>query len=76
MDILQKLHEIEKEKCIYNIHYCKAGVGFSFYNSEKQKGEDFKTGLTLDKYYPTFEKAVEAEYDQLSNSDKSNNGRY
>lgn len=65
MTLLGKLHAIEESKCIYNIHYCRAGVGFIFYYKKKVKDDDYKTGLSVDTYYPTFEKAVEAEYDRL-----------
>ena len=73
MTILDKLHFIEKHKTIYNIHYCRAGVGFIFYCEGKIKNpipgggylENWKEGLIVEKYYPTFEKAVEVEYQKL-----------
>ena len=83
MTILKKLHEIENKKCIYDIHYCRAGVGFIFYypkmvrnlpNEIKNIGgllvdtgrpENWRQGLQVDRYYPTFEKAVEGEYKKL-----------
>lgn len=73
MTILNKLHFIEKHKTIYNIHYCRAGVGFIFYCEEKIKKPilgggypgNWKEGLIVEKYYPTFEKAVEAEYQRI-----------
>lgn len=79
MTILEKLHAIEDAKCIYNIHYSNAGVGFCFYDSEKIqfrgrfidgtsafiRDDRWREGLTTDKYYPTFEEAVEAEYQRL-----------
>jgi len=55
LTILDKLHWIENVKTIYNIHYCRAGVGFIFHYPEKG-------GLSVDGYYPTFEEAVDAEY--------------
>lgn len=70
MTILDMLHEIEKKKCIYNIHYCRAGVGFQFF--EPPDGVDvsplndkWKKYLTTNKYYPTFEAAVKAEFKRL-----------
>jgi len=63
-NILSKLHKIEKEKCIYDIHYCKAGIGFIFYELKKDKG-DWKSALEVDEYYPTFEEAVEKEFERL-----------
>ncbi len=75
--LLEKLQAIEKAKCIYNIHYCNAGVGFIFYDEtkvEKKKAElnrelterSWRDGLTVDRYYPSFPEAVEAEYVRLS----------
>ena len=71
MTILEKLHEIEKKKCIYDIHYCKAGVGFLFYYKEKDKTEKWErnipdNGISIDRYYQTFEEATEAEYKKLN----------
>lgn len=67
MDTLKKLHEIEKRKCIYNIHYCDVGVGIIFYDAAncEEAVEDYKKGLTIDQYYKTFEECIEAEYDKL-----------
>lgn len=80
MTILEKLHEIEKEKIIYNIHYCLAGVGFIFYYPEKdprkfkmkklghmefKEDVGWREALSVEKYYPTFEEAVEGEYKKL-----------
>ena len=70
MNTLQKLNEIHKKKCIYNIHYCNAGVGFQFYEEKLITGEAlepdwWKKGLVTYKYYPTFAKAVAAEYKRL-----------
>jgi len=64
MNILEKLHEIEEKKCIYNIHYCKAGIGFCFYDENKDTGT-WREALTTNQYYGTFEEAVEAEYKKL-----------
>ncbi len=77
MTILDRLHYIEKHKIIYNIHYCRAGVGFIFYCEGKIKNpilgggypENWKEGLVVEKYYQTFEEAVEAEY-QIIKKDK------
>ncbi len=73
MKILDKLHFIEEHKIIYDIHYCRAGVGFIFYCEEKIKNpipgdgypENWRKGLVVEKYYPTFEKAVEVEYQKI-----------
>lgn len=69
MKILDKLHKIEKAKCIYNIHYCKAGIGFVFWDRKKVKSaKNWRDGLTIEKYYPTFEEAVEAEFNKLNSN--------
>jgi len=70
MKTLKKLHQIEKQKCIYDIHYCKAGIGFLFYNSKEDKTSKWQrnipnNGLSVARYYPTFEEAVEAEFEKL-----------
>lgn len=64
MTILDKLHKIEKVKCLCNIHYCRAGVGFVFYYPEKEV-IFWRDALSVSKYYKTFEEAVEAEYNKL-----------
>ena len=68
MTTLEMLHEIEKQKTIYNIHYCNAGVGICFYYPEKSpqgRREGWKLGLSTDRYYSSFEEMVEAEYKKL-----------
>lgn len=71
MNILNKLHEIEKKKCIYNIHYCKAGIGMIFFDPPDDFKEIdplkdiWKKYLTVEKYYPTFEEMIEAEFKKL-----------
>lgn len=70
MKTLRMLHEIEKRKLIYNIHYCLCGVGFQFYDPPKGlkvdlMGSEWRKYLTTDRYYPTFEKAVKAEFKRL-----------
>ena len=68
MNTIEKLHAIEEARCIYNIHYCKAGIGFCFYVNQKDvDGSDhsWKKNLETDRYYPTFEEAVDAEFERL-----------
>lgn len=70
MTILEKLHAIEEKKSIYDIHYCRAGVGFVFYYQDKDSAdekESWRKALGCDRYYPSFESAVEAEYEKISN---------
>lgn len=69
MTTLDMLHEIEAAKVIYDIHYCRAGVGFMFYAGPPVNGMDvpseWRRHLTVDRYYPTFEEAVAAEFSAL-----------
>lgn len=68
MNVLEKLHKIEERKCVYNIHYCKAGVGFCFYEEDKDTGdwrESWGEALVTRGYHESFEEAVEAEYKKL-----------
>lgn len=67
--IMEKLHKIEEEKTIYDIHYCRAGVGFIFYYPDKDKGS-WREALSVERYYDTFEEAVEAEYNKLKEEGK------
>lgn len=59
--VLEKLRLIEDNKCIYNIHYCKAGVGISFYYPEKDTG-NWRDALSTKQYHKGFEECIEAEY--------------
>ena len=75
MTILDKLHKIEDAKIIYDIHYCRAGVGFVFYeppNSvDAPQGmypKNWKDYLVVNTYYETFEKAVDGEFTRLGES--------
>jgi hypothetical protein len=76
MTVLEKLHKIEEAKCIYDIHYCKAGVGILFYEppegydinvkfNDSRKKDFWRKYLNVDKYYPTFEEMIEAEYARI-----------
>lgn len=83
LTVLEKLHEIEKEKVIYDIHYCRAGVGFVFYYPEKDPGgvvghtgfelrdDSWREALSVDGYYPTIEEAIKVEYEKLATQLKS-----
>jgi len=73
--ILEKLHAIEEDKTIYNIHYCNDGIGFCFYEPPDGfemdcKANEWKKYLNTHHYYPTFEEAVEAEYKLLTPTKK------
>ncbi len=68
MTILEKLHWIENNSCIYNIHYCKAGVGFMFYEGDLpvlSYDDTWRQHLYVHRYYDTFVNAVRAEYKRL-----------
>ena len=70
MNTLEKLHAIEAApgRCIYDIHYCKAGVGFQWYEFDRDTKGSWRDGLVTWHYYPTFEAAVDAEYARLVGS--------
>ena len=69
LTILEKLHAIEEHKCIYNIHYCKAGVGISFYYPERDtsfldpNSNGWRKALSTAGYHKGFDECIEAEYD-------------
>ena len=65
MTVLEMLHAIEGQKVVYNIHYCRAGVGFMFYSGPEAHPPDWRNHLTVETYHPTFESAVEAEFARL-----------
>lgn len=60
--VLEKLKLIEDNKCIYNIHYCKAGVGISFYYPEKDTTGNWRDALSTKGYHKGFEECIEVEY--------------
>ena len=72
MSILQKLHKIEEKKFIYDIHYCRAGIGILFYEPPKgfeikpKDGDKWREYIKVSTYYPTFEKMIEEEYKRLT----------
>lgn len=78
--ILEKLHKIEETVTIYNIHYCRAGIGFCFYeppedfelevNRKYPLSDEWRKYLHTYNYYSTFEEAVEAEYKRFGLKDK------
>ena len=73
MTILEKLHAIEQAKVIYDIHYCMAGIGFIFFYPERigvGQEQQWQRGLSVQRYYPSFEEAVEAEYTALETGGK------
>ncbi len=61
-DTLAKLKILETRKNIYNIHYCKAGVGIVFFYPIHVAKAEWLNGLNCKRYYPTFEECIEAEY--------------
>lgn len=68
MNTIDKLRAISELKCIYAILFRTAGVGFQFYTGTEEQcvhDRDWQRYLKVEKYYPTFEDAVEAEFDQL-----------
>jgi len=67
---MKKLDKIKEHKVLYNIVFRNIGVALQFYDATKVKpnksyypaAEYWKAGLTIDKYYPTLEEAIDAEY--------------
>lgn len=83
MTALQKLHAIEESKVIWDIHYCNAGIGivFAVYEPpypnaprDRYSTEERPVWRTVENYYPTFEKAVDAEYKRLVGPAKPRKG--
>jgi hypothetical protein len=68
-EVLKKLKELDTEKCIYNIHRCKAGWGIIFYYEDKDSG-NWRDALSVDRYYDSFEAMVEAEHQKLFGENK------
>jgi len=70
LTVLEKLHVIEEHKCIYNIHYCKAGVGICFYYPDRDTSwlprgdldDTWRLALDTKSYHKDFEACIEAEY--------------
>lgn len=67
---IEMLRFIELNTVIYNVHYCKAGVGFQFYE-EKQgvepcwEADAWRQNLVTHQYYKTFSLAVKGEYERI-----------
>ena len=70
MTTLEKLHAIEQAKTIYNIHYCNAGIGFEFYVNTGTETDPHWRHVPAQRYYPSFEAAVDEEYARLTPQDK------
>lgn len=68
MTTLEKLHAIESVKTIYAVHWCRAGVGFQFYEGPAELHGAWRNDLRLEAYYGTFEEAVDAEYERIAPS--------
>lgn len=62
LTILEKLHKIDQQKIIYNIHRCRAGWGIIFYYPDKEVDGNWRTALSTDRYYKSFEGMIEGEY--------------
>lgn len=65
LTIIDKLHAIEENKRVYSISYRNAGVGFLFFDSDFELTDKWRDNLTIERYYKTFEDAVNAEYKRL-----------
>jgi len=72
LSTLAKLHAIEETATIYEIAYRNAGVGFMFFEGAVMDGTEayrntaaWRQHLVVHSYYPTFEAAVDGEYERL-----------
>jgi len=72
------IDEINKRGVLFNIHFCKAGVGFVMYDDDythiyDKNGnvKNWRQGLHVDKYYPTIRAAAEATLTRLKEKDGS-----
>lgn len=74
LEKLEALHNLET--CtLYDIMFRNAGVGMMFYYPEKVPNnilpegrtppKNWEQGLSVQRYYPTFEECVDAEYARL-----------
>jgi len=69
-DVVSKLHDLDEAKTIYDIHRCRAGWGIIFYYPELADDDHWREGLSVEKYYPTFEEMVEKEWLRLKGNKK------
>lgn len=61
-DIIDKIQELS---LIYNIHFCRAGVGFVLYNGDGTE-DNFKDALSVETYYPDIRTAAEKTLESLT----------
>jgi hypothetical protein len=66
MTTLEKLHWIESHANIYEICYRNAGVGIIFYYGILPPPDDWRSKLSVERYYDSFEEAIGGEYDRIS----------
>ena len=59
--IINKIHQIG---VIYDIHFCRAGVGFKMYYGDGAEN-DFKDKLSVEQYYPDIRAAAIETYKML-----------
>ena len=65
LDTLGKLQGIQERATVFAILWRNAGVGFQFYEGPEEHSDSWRDFLVVHHYYPTFEEAVEAEYERL-----------
>jgi hypothetical protein len=64
---LQKLAVIQRKKILYDIVFRRAGVALQFYDgpTDINHNSEWKSDLTIQRYYPTLTRAIDAEYRRL-----------
>ncbi|BCG50033.1 hypothetical protein [Ralstonia phage RP13] len=75
VDYFKMLDEIRSTKVVYNIHFCRAGIGIQFFDPPsgfdhvrfiyEPNQVDWKKYLVVYKYYPTLQEAIAGEYRRI-----------
>jgi hypothetical protein len=68
MNLELMLDEIRNKQTIYNIHFCKAGVGIQFFDppdNDPEHSVHWEQHVKTFHYYPTFRECIETEWARL-----------
>lgn len=60
----QIIKEIQQIGTIYNIHFCRAGVGFVMYKGDGSE-DNYKDELSVDQYYDDIRTSAEETFKML-----------
>ena len=71
MKLEQIIKDIEKIGVIYDIHFCRAGVGFKIYYGDGTE-KNFREKLYVKNYYPDIRIAAEETLKMLKAGEKWN----